>query len=327
MRQQIRNAVSTLKMYIPFILATLLIAAGICDLAECYITSGINGNSLKVRMVILALTRIIGGAIILFDPNKNAMRSLGFYTLFLGINRGLGSIESLISPNDIVFIYGLVMVVLSINMMISGYFYLSGTSRGRNTLMITMIFMIIAQALMVIVYTSAGMYEHLLSSASTLVLFFVLIMILDTQEVKSGMQYEQINESVRGSRHSMTLDPRMEMDRNDALQIRHALTDRSSWNMIDDGWIESETVIKIPELGGTEGTEYIRLQKWKNSDKIFGVLSDSENGTFIQGRRFSFDRVVDDGKDDDSFEWMRLFDEGILLAQISVSDTLRMRDV
>lgn len=270
-----------------------------------------------------AVIKIIMAEFILFDPKKNVLRAVGFYAMSIGLSRIINSLSVLSQQSTFSLITGLILLTMGINLIYSSYNYLKDTTRGRNGMLFSACVLSAMQVITLLVYyqgyrtASSVPVDEIIPSVIMLVLYIVLLLILDTEEIRYSTLLEKTSTRVESVTSTNMLLKGYVIDRVDALVIRHALDDRSSWNPVSDGGpVEAEKRIRISD--GRIKSNMI-LQKWCGSDKIYVTMVNDDSGTIMLGNRFSLTQIVPDTDDDNSFSNIRLFNGDSMLMQLAVS--------
>ena len=306
-----QRIVEYIKSKLLYVLVLVLLVSGTY---EIYIvaTSDYSDDWLLLGETYSAVIKIVMAEFIIFDPKKSVVRGIGFYAMSIGLSRLLNSLQTLSDVSTVSFAIGVVMLIMSVNILYSSYKYMNDTSRGRNGMI----------AMLVILFQSERLglgemdRDKVLPMTITLLQYLLLLMILDTKELRYSTLMEQVNTRVESARVTNTLEYDKGMHRFDVLVLKHMFDDRSCWHNVDDGGpIECESRIRIVE--GRIPSCMI-LQKWKDSERIHVTVVNDDAGSMILAKRFSVSRVVSDSEDDEVFTSVCLFDDRSLLAKISV---------
>lgn len=270
-----------------------------------------------------AVIKIIMAEFILFDPKKNVLRAIGFYAMSIGLSRVINSLSILSQQSTFSLVTGLILLAMGINLIYSSYNYLKDTTRGRNGMLLSACVLSAMQVITLLLYyqgyrtAGSAPIDDIVPSVIMLVQYIVLLLILDTEEIRYSTLLEKTSTRVESVTSTNMLLKGYAIDRADALVIRHAFDDRSSWSPVSDGGpVEAEKRIRISD--GRIKSNMI-LQKWYGSDKIYVTMVNDDSGTIMLGNRFSVTQIVPETDDDGSFSNIRLFDGGRMLMQIAVS--------
>lgn len=252
---------------------------------------------------------LIGGSILILNPRRTFNSSIGIYAITMGLMSfcsnwaDIGSkmideddILSFLSfIDDIIFLVNLTMVILSINLMISGIYYLRGRARGTIGMMNRAAFMLFISLFYIFVDLHTGDYKDLWALAvnepETIIqafMFLVLLLIMDTDEARSYNTKNRLGCSTDAIRYSNTMDKRSFIELEDA----RALVDptMSSWTDPNDGGpVEKEFRFPIQTQGGAS---HVTVQKWAGSDRFYLTISDHEKGTNIRATRLAAESFV-----------------------------------
>ena len=314
-----RTGVQKAKSGIVYLLAAILIVVGVYELYTIY-TANYHDDWGFIDETYSAIIKIIMAEFILFDPKKNVLRAVGFYAISIGITRVIASMRMLSFVSDITLIMGGITLFFGVNILISGYNYLKDTTRGRTGMIVGTGILALMQTIILLftyeTYRMTGVleYEQIAPSAILLVQYIVLLLILDTEEVRYGTLMEKTNTRVESARVTSTVEKDFNLNKDDADIILNMFTDRSSWEQMEDGPVESETKVKMVD-GRIQS--WMVLQKWRGSDSIHVTMANDPDGSIIAANRFSVNKVTSEYEGDDLAS-LRLFSETSLIMQLAV---------
>jgi len=317
------NVVRSLKFGVVYVLAFVLILTSVISLYSIY-NKEYTDHEFIVELAKDVIT-IIMAEFILFDPKKNVLRAIGFYAFSIGISRIILSIQTLTDANEVQVLIGGTFVVLGLNILLSSYNYINGTVRGHrgmitnNSIMAVVILLMIVFSYHISKSTGTAIFNDFSTYIIQLVQCIVLLLALDTEEVRYGTSIRQSETRVESVCVTNTIDGELKISRKDALVLSHMFDDRSGWIPMNDGGpVELETSIRLIE--GRVQSDMI-LQKWSGSDKIFFTVSNDANESIIAANRFPISYVMADG-DDENMSHIRLYDDNGMRCQIEVYDPI-----
>ncbi|MBP5395038.1 MAG: hypothetical protein J6Y18_03935 [Candidatus Methanomethylophilaceae archaeon] len=251
----------------------------------------------------------IGGAILILNPRRTFSSSIGIYAITMGLmsfcnnwaDIGSRMIEEddifafLSFIDDIIFIVNLVMVILSINLMVSGIYYIRGRARGTVGMMNRAAFMLFISLFYIFYDIGTGEYPNLIELAADepemliqAFMFFILLLIMDTDEARSYNTKNRLGRSTDAIRYSNTMDKRSFIELEDARALVDP--DMSLWISPNDGGpVEKEFRFPIQTQGGAS---HVTVQRWAGSDKYYLTISDHEQGTNIRATRLTAESFV-----------------------------------
>ncbi len=258
---------------------------------------------------VVILDMFLGGTILILNPRRTFNSSIGIYAITMGLMSFCSNWADIGSKmideddflsffsfiDDIIFIVNLVMVILSINLMISGIYYLRGRARGTMGMMNRAAFMLFISLFYIFFDIGTGEYKSLWALATNepemiiqAFMFFTLLLIMDTDEARSYNTKNRLGYSTDAIRYSKTMDKRSFIELDDA----RALVDpeMSLWTAPDDGGpVEKEYRFPIQTQGGAS---HVTVQRWEGSDKYHLTISDHEKGTNIRATRLAAESFV-----------------------------------
>ncbi len=241
--------------------------------------------------VLLMLSKavlVIFGIVIIIDPSKTNMKAIGMYAIAMGTGRALRAMISIPSPSDVIFMFGMVMLILGASLALCGVSYMQGVSKNASR-------MKIISSVIVIGYVGALLFvlhwgyevEYIIGSQRDLIsmvaMFAVLVCVLSTKEVHDNIPEERMLLDLQTVSGHANRGNRVQISAEDLDALRDGLTDARSWAAPDyDGPVESETCVK---LVSENGTKCAILQRWSGMEGIFLNLADDAGGSFINGYR------------------------------------------
>ena len=258
------------------------------------------------------LDTIIGGTILILNPRRTFNSSIGIYAITMGllsfcnnwatIGEGVfddeDSLMALFSfIGDIEFIINLGMVILSLNLMVSGVSYLRGRPRGTIGMMNKAAFMLFISLFYILVEMAPGMgdYDNLIdlmveepSLVLQAIMFFIFLIIMDSDEARNYNTKNRLGHSTDAIRYSNTMDKRSYIELDDA----RALIDpkMGAWTELRDGGpVDREYHFPIQTA---DGASYVTVQRWRGSEKYYLTITDHERGTNIRATRMTAESFV-----------------------------------
>lgn len=289
----VRHSVDIALVKVNIILAVMMI---IFSVSEIYIY--MVSDTLKITFLIGNVALIICSLLIILDRDRNLLRTTGLMAVGIGMYRIFSHISS-VHPHDLNSLPPLIIVILGINLVYSGTRYIKGVSRGRVTMIASMIGMIAMMSFVFIILMMIGMpfidcIKQMPNIFAMIVLYVMFIGVLDSEPLRSHDIMEIQNRALDGMRRTITQYPGTGVYEDEAEILIRTFTDRSSWTIVDDdGPVECEHIFKV---GDGKEWAYVTMQKWKGSDKIHMTVSDHDRGTLIQAFRFDADSLFIDGE-------------------------------
>ncbi len=269
-----------------------------------------------ISKILAFLSLTVAGILILTDDERSLPRSVGFYAIGLGFYRALSVVGNLVPHGRLNIIY-YVMMALGINMVISGRAYIKGATRARKTMIASSSALLVINMLFIIYLYHGGssMYEIFMSYPMNFmltILYFILILILDSDKLRRLDWLEVHGRTVDGIRRTYHLDGNATIYRSDWAVLGSGLSDVSGWDPVTDGGpAERECHVSIRN---GRGRSYITAQRWKGRDEMFVTISDHPGGTIIQAARLTITGI--ETEDDD----IRLFSPDGTFMQLQLED-------
>lgn len=317
-QKTVQAYIDAAKNRVTYILAGIIILSALADIADMVVFDDMDA---AVSSTIVAIVKLGMGLLMLFDPKRSLMRTVGFYALTLGISRIIASLSMLGNSSNFIFVIGIVVVAMGVNLVYSGYSYLQDVSRGRFGLIFgSSVLAIIWTAMLVTSVTGAFGVEtdtgSLIVNVVYLIQYLLILLIMDSDDFRFSSWNEKSVRKIGDIRVTHTTTPGTYIERQDAKIIKHMFDDRSSWSPLDDGGpVECERKIRMAD---DKITSVMIMQKWRGSDRIYITVVTDDDGTILQANRFSVTDVLADDADDERFMNVRLFSDGTMLSNLSV---------
>ena len=281
----VRLAVERSAIVVIAAIALLMILSAVVYVLRVHM--GETGISPTVSIAFLALAA--AGVLILTDDERSLPRSVGLYAVGLGIYRVFSVIGNIVPHSRLNIIY-YVIIALGINMVISGRAYIKGSTRARRTMILSSSLLLLINMIFIIYLYQTGlsMYEifiHYPMNFLLTALYFILILILDSDKLRRRDWLEVHGRTVDGIRRTYHLDRTASIYRSEWSVLSAGLSDVSGWDrVIDGGPAERECHISIRN---GRGRSYITAQRWKGRDEMFVTICDHPGGTVIQAARLT----------------------------------------
>lgn len=262
------------------------------------------GYGLEWRDWACSAVDIAGGLAMMASPRRTCNRSIGIYAMIMGSTNAIGSIENLFIEStgllsDIFFIYGLLILLFSLNLMASGVSYLRDRPRGTLGMTVRTVFLMMMCLadlyLMIKLGGYGGVGEVFLSAPDEFInvlMLFLFLVVMDTTEARESNWMERFAVSLGAVKRMGSTDEKSYVDLSDATRLCDP--SHSSWTPVDDGGpAEAECILTVH---GAHGDAYMTVQKWKGIDDCFVTVSDHLGGTMITATRFRMEGAsLEDG--------------------------------
>ena len=263
-----------------------------------------------------AVIMFLSAIIILVDRSFSLNRAVGFYAIAIGGNRLCLSLSYIFNPNTPVFVFGMVLAGMSVNLCYTGYCFISGSTRKRESMILTVAGMFLANIVMIAFCIQfLGMsYQMILEDSpdtiAQLAMYLLLFMALGTEDIRNSSRDEQLNRAVAGMRHTMSYLKGTFIGPKAARIICAAFNDRSEWTDMDGhGPVESEFVCLL--IHGKKDFSYMRFQKWKGEDPIYITITAQRGGSVIDAYRFKARSIVPAGGDPLTCGTITIYGDGV----------------
>lgn len=267
-----------------FIMALLMVLMSI----QYFYSAFTSANTLKVTASIGNIILLVCGAIIVADKKRSLPRSVGVYAVGMGLYRAFSVMGNLRPHSDTNLIY-FVIIIVGLNMAVSGRAYLKGESRARITMMYSAMamFLICAIGLIYLYATNGHDLTYLFHNYGRYVIlalmYMTYILILDTEKLRRLDWLEVHNRTLGGITRTYHLAADAAIEEYEARRLTEGMSSEKGWIRVSDGG-PARIEMRAPIWNGT-GLSYLTAQKWHGSDSIYLTMSDHEDGTLIQATR------------------------------------------
>ncbi len=266
---------------IEYLLGILMMAVGLLSSMTLFTSSGV-WDLTKTFVVVSNIIIALFGAVVFLDRKKSKMRAIGLYSMALGLARVVRSIPEALSPSDIPFVTGIVMIVLGLILLYSGLKYYTGTSRNTLIMRYVAYAIVATYALQIAMYfhsggTFDGFIEVYRGTALYLAMYIVYVIILSNKEIWSNTPTGRTRDDIHAVKCRISIDSGSIIGRDDLVTLKTGLTDRSSWTKLRNCPVESETFLTLKR---SDEHLSVLLQKWIGCEGI--------HMTFLRNRDDSF---------------------------------------
>lgn len=246
-----------------------------------------------------SLMFIAGGLLIILDSRRNFVRSVGLYALSMGLSRILMVVPLLLSQEDVSNGVGWLIAILGINLVYSGYSMLSGSVRGKWGILIAsgayVFIYLLLIGMFMLIYRDEDFFtlmENILPLILSFMMYFVLLWLLDTDEIRYGDKISRHITILRSIDNTHRAACLLTFVPEDAKKIQSG----EGWETFDhdNGPVEKELRV---ESESPTGITYVTIQKWYGDEHLYFTLSAYKDGTLTLAERFTVNSVRIDEKD------------------------------
>ncbi len=275
-------------------------------------------------VVLSIILQVFFGTMILIDFSGNLGRAIGFYALSIGCSRFINYIHSLFDPHGITFLFGLVMVIMSVNMLYTGITFVRGSARSRFGLALTSLIMLALTVGSLYYYAVTYDYrpedliEYFPDQCIICALYTLLFLMVGTETVRDSMPAVRYQKMLGSIRRVGASEPESYILRSDAKVLANAFEDRSAWTPVTDGG-PAICEYRFRLTHHMNDASAVRIQKWKDSDKLYITVTDSDKGSILNACRSTVTSVHYDGSIDTCSN-IRFSGDGGLLIVFNVRD-------
>ncbi len=303
--------------YFPQFLALTMIAYGLVALyGNLSLYLEWQGNISINDTIIVSISNILvllGGIVILCRRKITILKAAATYLISVGVGKVLYYMPNLMSDSIYLYLFGIVMLILSINLIARGVSFYRGDPRNIITTTVCILAFVLLYSVLfaLTLYYSEGPLLDMALSQTELILsiflYLVFLGILDTSEIRTRSGSERIDEGINSVRRGYCASENTCISDTEAETIRNGFSDMGGWSVIDDQSPVSHEYTFI--ISGEFSNSEVTVQRWKGSEELYFTIADSFRGSVLFARRFSANRctVVTDPSDEDN-SWLYLYD-------------------
>ena len=238
---------------------------------------------------------IVGGIAVVVLSFIDRIKMTGAYAVSLGLSRTLLRIYDLSDMSEILLIIvEIVFLLLSMNLIRIGFYFVRGLVVSRGTLMLTASIMLATDILIIVIDQYSEEYLELLQIdidayyyMLNALMYLALIGLLDTKLIRENTELAQQAKVLDRFRAAYTLDDKSNITREAA----GCLLERSGplWRDIDDGTVRSEMAFTITSKDSRSDAV---AQIWEGLDPIYFTVI-HEGDSVLNANRFRIDKIVE----------------------------------
>ncbi|MGN1044983.1 MAG: hypothetical protein ACI4Q9_03395 [Candidatus Methanomethylophilaceae archaeon] len=277
--------------------------ADMLDINGIYITSTISNAFL-----------FIGGVAILLWRHITLTNTAAIYLVCVGSGRLVTSISYMFSEVSTVFFFGMILMCLAANMIVSGVFYLRGISRNRTNTMLTVTALVVLYAAMILIVIRATgeVYATLrdnLNIVLQILMYLMLLALLDTESVRRNSPMEHVDACVGSAAACICASKDTMISEDEARRICKGFTDPGTWDRVNDGG--PATYQYSFELSGRDQNMKVLVQRWEGSSKLYFTLAKDFDTSLVHANRLAASYyVLENNTVEDSSSIMLFDDDG-----------------
>ncbi len=235
------------------------------------------------RFILLA-----GGIAIIVGRNRGNYFAIGVYAMTLGMSRLLRSLPGLIAESDITFYISIFIVVLSANLVLTGYNHLTVMMKNPLSMRYTTILIVVgyAVALLYFAYSHQSpkiIMEYLPDTIWYIPLYLSLLVILYSAELVNNSPIGRIRNFSGLVADRAHLGNIIEISEDDAAKIKEGFNRPQGWNeKTIDGILVHESTVTF--YTGKRDRDVI-LERSDDNDELRMTVIDDRTDSFINGYR------------------------------------------
>ncbi len=278
-RHSLKGKLDWALRYVTTAMAVIMIAYSVIG---CYNNLEYRGIFLTIAIFILPF---ICGVLIILDKHRSIFFAVGLYAIALGFSRLIKYGSWLYNNDDIHYAAGLILSIMALNMMYSGYRYIRNNSRSILYIIIgTSLFTFLLATDVVLGIRSAESTEEFIEMYSfdvvTLVMYLFYLGLVWSEQIRNSTDLYRMNRSFSGLRMSEGSGPNVKLDREVAEHIRDFCNNNiSEEDLKNVGPVTAEYCF---EYRDALQTGYGMVQRWnRGSDEFYLYLSDHDEGSLI----------------------------------------------
>jgi len=258
-----------------------------------YVVNGGLSYFRDVLNLLSSLFMVLMGITLFLLKDKNKMRAVGLCALALGFNRITTSFPFILSAEDMVFLYGVVMATLGASLMYSGYVYLNGRSRNALIMRVASLAIIIMYSVPILLFHTYGVgFEYYLEANSLdfamMIMYAVYALVLYDDEVACNTPTGRITRSTGSLIQNRMVSGTSFITRGDASRL---------YSIMDpDPDIDATCPVNREDyvvVHSSTSSSYMVLQKRTGDDSVYITFSEDVDGS-CSGPDFDYDRIESD---------------------------------
>ncbi len=302
-KEVVRYVASATLSKMTKIIALMLIVNAVVGMYYYLLEYTIDSGTISITFTIAVIIQIFLGTLILIDFSNSFNRAIGLYAISVAVNRISDNLSSLGSFRGIGFVYSLVMMVIAINLMYTGYSYMKGRSRSRFGMMCSSMIML-AMTLIEIYYDATAynvpvedLFVSYMTSWIMCGLYLILFVMVGSEKARDSLPMSRDLRVFSQVRRLDVNEPSAYITRREARELVKAFDDRSGWTDVDDGGpVEKEIRCTLYNYLAEETSMIV--QKWKDLDRIYISMVEPSHGSMLNAYRISVDSITPDGSID-----------------------------
>ena len=238
---------------------------------------------------------IVGGVSVIGLSFVDRIKMTGAYAMGLGLSRTLLRVYDLSDMSDIGgIILEMAFLLLALNLMRIGFYFVRGLVVSRGTLILTASIMLATDILIIVVDQYAGEYLDFLSIdidsyyfMLNALMYLALIGLLDTKLIRDNTELALQAKVLDRFRAAYTLEEKSNITREAA----GCLLERSGplWRDVNDGTVRSEMAFTITNKDSRSDAV---AQIWEGRDPIYFTVIHEGDSAF-NANRFRIDKITE----------------------------------
>ncbi|MBR2254947.1 MAG: hypothetical protein IJ856_03905 [Candidatus Methanomethylophilaceae archaeon] len=280
-RRTVRNGFDKGLVALTVIIAIAMILYCLFRMIEGYEESGLIYSIATYAVPFLCAT------LILLDRHHSILFAVGMYAIAIGFSRFVGFLPMTMSENTFVYMAGVVLTLMALNLMYSGYRFLSRNS--RSTMFIIMSTLLFTMVIIMEVATSFLGFDSIWSlldsdkaEVAEVAMYVSYLALAWSERVGKTMDLPTFNRVSAGSNlsHGVGLD--LSVSPSDAERMSSffdGTLETESLAGRSEGPVHSEFIFQFKD---NPRTGYCTMQRWYGPDgPVYMSMSDHQGGSRI----------------------------------------------
>ncbi len=253
--------------------------------AEIYQSIDVIG---AVRCAVFYGIPFVCGLLIILDRHRSVFFAVGMFAISIGFSRFIRYGEAVItnsgsSPTDVILFYGqLILTVLALNMMYSGYRYMHRNSRSITYIILSaLLFAAILLGEILNGFRSFTdpvlFFEHYIKSIARFFMYLVYVGLVWSEAVRKSTDLARMEDSLAALRIDVNVGPDMSMRKEAADRFVGFVRGEVPGDLPVSGPVVSRTAVRA-----NDGMVWVlcNLERWSDGG-IYMTVSRSDSGSQI----------------------------------------------
>ena len=271
-REPLRRGIEKGFGYITFLMAASMLI---------YCIAGIQYNIDAHKTILYCIglygIPVVCSALIIADRHRSIFFAVGLFAISLAFSRVVRYYQWIHYGNNVMYVAGLILTILALNMMYSGFRYVSGNSRSITTILMSAFFFTIVMSIEVYLGyrlspDNTTFIRDYGNSVAAIVMYIIYIGLVWSEPIRKSTELEKISRTLTGFRVAEGAGPNAYIHRDVAQTLVSFIADGNPTEDYDS--MESAELMEAPEVPDeseeeeSQGVVASILSRNKDEDEI-----------------------------------------------------------